>query len=543
MDPIPMLGLGVQSGFPSVTAQERLNCYLEPQKDGEKTRVVAYGTPGLELFVNLGDAAVRASLTFGTINYVIQGGTFKRVNNAGVATQLGLLGTSSGRADMACNGQQIILVDGTSTGYIYEIADDATVTLAVASPGVVGWTDHGLPVNAAVEFSTTGTLPTGLVAGTTYYIETVVDADSFNVSATPGGAQIDFTVSESGTHTGISVLTTITDSDYPGLETVAFLDSYFAGHVDGTGQYYISGIYDGMSWGALDFATAEASPDNLVAVVEVQGQLILFGELTTERHSNTGNVDFPFSRAGSAIQWGLVSSWAVADLNGSLCFLGRNQLGQVQVCMLQGYQVQVISTPDIDRILNDYASVSGATAYGHMQNGHPFFTLNVSSETWMFDLVSGAWSQLKSHNITRHRSEIGVPFINEILVTDYDNGKIYRLKDSVYTDNGEPIQMRIRGKHISNNREYLSLDRVEVDFEAGVGLSNGDGSNPQAMLRYSKDQGHTWSSERWRGIGKIGEYKKRAFWTRFGVSWDFVLEIAITDPVKRCITGVWGKFS
>jgi len=540
---VPMMGLGVQSGSPSVTAQERLNCYLEPQKDQEKSTVVAYGTPGLELFKDFGDAPIRASLTFSTTNYSIQGGTFQRLNNAGISTQLGTLSTSNGRAAMACNGQQIILVDGSSTGYIYEIADDKEVTLAVASPGVVGWTAHGLPVNAAVKFSTTGTLPAGLVAGTVYYVETVVDVDNFNVSATPGGAQINFTVSESGTHTGQSVLTTITDADYPGLKTVAFMDGYFAGHVDGTGRYYISSQYDGMTWDALDFATAEANPDNLIAVVPTNGQLALFGEFTTELHSNTGNVDFPFSRAGAAIEWGLVSAWCVSDISGNLCFLGRNQLGQVQVCVLRGYQVQVISSPDIDRILNDYTAVDGATAYSYMQNGHPFFVLNVGSETWMYDFISTSWSQLKSHGITRHRAEIGVPFINKILVSDYSNGRVYRLSDSAYTDNGEPIQMRIRSKHLNNMRDYMTLNRVEIDFESGVGLSSGNGSNPQAMLRYSKDQGHTWSAELWSDIGKIGEYKTRAYWVAFGTAWDFVLEVTITDPVKRVITGVYGDIS
>lgn len=62
------------------------------------------------------------------------------------------------------------------------------------------------------------------------------------------------------------------------------------------------------------------------------------------------------------------------------------------------------------------------------------------------------------------------------------------------------------------------------------------GANPQAMLQVSKNNGHTWSSERWRDIGKIGEYLARVVWRRIGLARDFLFKIRITDPVKVVIT-------
>lgn len=76
----------------------------------------------------------------------------------------------------------------------------ATVTISQASPGVVTWAAHGLPEGTPVVLTTTGTLPTGLTPGTTYYVKTPL-SDSFNLSATPGGAAINTTVAGSGTHT------------------------------------------------------------------------------------------------------------------------------------------------------------------------------------------------------------------------------------------------------------------------------------------------------------------------------------------------------
>lgn len=80
----------------------------------------------------------------------------------------------------------------------------ATVTLTLGSPGTVNWTAHGRSVHDPVKFTTTGALLTGLTAGTTYYvIASGMTADSFRVSATPGGSAINFTGTQSGVHTAI----------------------------------------------------------------------------------------------------------------------------------------------------------------------------------------------------------------------------------------------------------------------------------------------------------------------------------------------------
>lgn len=80
-------------------------------------------------------------------------------------------------------------------------ATSATVTVSIASPGVVTWAGHGLVNGNRVRFSTTGTLPTGLTAGTTYYVVGAA-AGTFQVAATPGGAAIATTGTQTGTHTG-----------------------------------------------------------------------------------------------------------------------------------------------------------------------------------------------------------------------------------------------------------------------------------------------------------------------------------------------------
>jgi hypothetical protein len=80
------------------------------------------------------------------------------------------------------------------------LAPVRTCTISQASPGVVTRASHGLIANQGLAFTTTGALPTGLTAGTTYFVKTVLDANTFTLSATAGGAAINTTSAGSGVH-------------------------------------------------------------------------------------------------------------------------------------------------------------------------------------------------------------------------------------------------------------------------------------------------------------------------------------------------------
>lgn len=81
----------------------------------------------------------------------------------------------------------------------------ATVTISIASPGVITWAGHDIEVDQPVRFTTSSALPTGITSGTVYYVKTVLSADTFTISATPGGATINTSGTQSGTHSGFDV--------------------------------------------------------------------------------------------------------------------------------------------------------------------------------------------------------------------------------------------------------------------------------------------------------------------------------------------------
>jgi hypothetical protein len=92
----------------------------------------------------------------------------------------------------------------------------------------------------------------------------------------------------------------------------------------------------------------------------------------------------------------------------------------------------------------------------------------------------------------------------------------------------------------ANNLRRTAQHSLQLDCESGAGLNDGQGSNPQAMLRWSDDGGHTWSREHWASLGAIGQYQQRVFWRRLGMTQklrDRVYEVSGTDPTKIVIMG------
>lgn len=539
INPVPLFGMGLGGKSRNVSDQLLTNLYREIQPEGEKSRVAIYPTPGLELFQSLGASPARGLWQKGDLLYAVVRDSLYSINNAAVVTNLGALSTSSGRVDMSDNGTQLIVVDG-SNGYIYNTsapppASIASITRVGTLATLTTATPHGLPDGSEIVVS--GASP-AQYNGT--FRVTVTGASTFTyVMASDPGAS----ASPVGSYT-VNAFTRITDADFPGADTVTFLGGYFIISKPDSGEFYLSALYNGLLWDALDFATAESNPDLLVRVFADGGQLMLFGDKTTESWGVSGAADFPLAAiGGAASEWGLAARWSLCKFDNSVMFLRKNRLGQVQVAKQSGYQSVAISTPELDFRMNSYAAVTDATAFSYMLDGHSFYQINfpTANESWLYDGLSNAWQKVQSGD-GRHRGELQANFLDSAYVTDYENGNLYRLSVDEYTDNGAPIAREMTCRHISTG-DWSIFEELWMEMEAGVGLSSGQGSDPQIVMQVSKDGGHTWSSELWAPLGKIGEYRKRAVWRRLGRSRDWLFRFRITDPVRTVFVNAWGRIS
>lgn len=333
---------------------------------------------------------------------------------------------------------------------------------------------------------------------------------------------------------GTDTFAEISDGDFPAnCKTATWLDQYFI--VEDGEQFAIS--EDGSAWDATDRGVPESNPDGIVRVIADHGQLVILGANTTEFWENTGATDFPFAPLkGATAEWGCAAVNSVVKANDTLTFLGKNSDGQVSVVRLKGYIPEVISTPDLDFIMNGYSVTSDATALAHKQGGHPFYVLNfpTADASWLYDALSNRWTQIKSADIGRQRNEIGIQYQNRTIVSDYSSGRLYTINPKTYSENGETLAVEmISGPIRAPDGERFSADCLRLDMQTGVGLATGQGSDPQVMLQVSRDGGNSWGSEIWTTAGKIGKYKTRVEWRRLGSSDQFAFRIRMTDPVSR----------
>jgi hypothetical protein len=277
--------------------------------------------------------------------------------------------------------------------------------------------------------------------------------------------------------------------------------------------------------------------------------LWVFGTDSVEVWYDSGAADFPLQRIQGAFnEIGCVSAYTIAKMDNGLFWLGTDARGQGIVYRANGYTGQRISTHAIEYAIAQYGNISDAIAYTYQQEGHAFYVLTFPSgnATWVYDVATQAWHERAGWNageFTRHRSNCQCNFGGNIIVGDYENGNIYTLDLDVYADNGG-VQKWLRSWRAlpsgQNNLKRTAHHSLQLNVESGTGLNNGQGSNPQAMLRWSDDGGHTWSNEHWSPTGKIGAYYQRVFWRRLGMTLklrDRVYEVSGTDPVKVAIMG------
>ena len=345
------------------------------------------------------------------------------------------------------------------------------------------------------------------------------------------------------------VFAQITDPDFAGAVTVGYIDGYFVFNQPNSQTIWVTQLLDGTSVDPLEFASAEGSPDNLVGLIVDHREVWLFGTNSVEVWYDAGNVNFPLERIQGAFnEIGCAAPYSIAKLDNGLFWLGSDARGNGIVYRANGYTGQRVSTHAIEFAIQSYASISDAFAYTYQQEGHAFYVLTfpTGNATWVYDVATGAWHERAAFyngQFSRHASSCQMSFNNEIVVGDCASGNLYAFDLDVYADNGGAQRWLRSWRAIpsgQNNLKRTAQHSLQLDCETGVGLNTGQGSDPQAMLRWSDDGGHTWSNEHWASMGAIGASGTRTFWRRLGMTdklRDRVYEVSGSDPVKVALIG------
>lgn len=338
--------------------------------------------------------------------------------------------------------------------------------------------------------------------------------------------------------TATDTFSQITDGDFYGGFSVAFMDGYFIVPRPGAQEYGISGINDGASWGALDFGTASVSPDNLVAVIASVSNAWMLGETSCEAHANSGAAEFPFERIpGAVIQTGCAAFATAKKFDNTVAFLGIDEQGRGVVWKIDGYNAKKISTQAIERKIAAVNSFAGSYAHVYHEQGHVFYCLQIPGldTTLVYDGTTGLWHERAYNNpengqFERHRMGSIFTFANKVWVGDRENGNLYTMSLDYYDDAGDPIVRKRILPALQDEKRIIPHSVLELDMEVGVGNENAE--NPQIMLRYSDDGGRTFSAELWRSVGARGEYDARVRWHRLGASRNRVYELTYSERTQ-----------
>jgi len=496
----PILGQAYVARSINAADNRMVNLFPEVIPNEGKEAGFLNRAPGLSLLTTVGIGPVRGLWTFNNVGYVVSGNELYRITTAYVPTLIGTV-AGTGPVSMADNGTQLFIA-ANGPSYIYN-----SVTLA-----------YGL----------------------------------------------------------------ITDPDFPGAVTVSYLDGYFVFNEPNSQKVWVTQLLDGTSIDPLDFASAEGNPDGLVSLLVNNREAWLFGSNSIEVWYDAGTPDFPLARIqGASNEIGCAAAFSVAKLDNSLFWLGQDARGRGIVYRNNGYTGVRASNHAIEWQIQQYGDISNAIAYTYQQDGHSFYVLTFPTvqKTWVYDVSTQSWHERAgwlNGDFVRYRPNCQMAFNNEVILGDYESGNLYAYDLDVYADNGQ-IQKWLRSWRPipsgQNNLRRTAQHSLQLDCETGVGLNgidpqdifidyllaengnileaeNGDniildyatvqGANPEVMLRWSDDGGHTWSNEHWASMGRIGQYGRRVFWRRLGMTLklrDRVYEVSGTDPVKIAIVG------
>lgn len=326
---------------------------------------------------------------------------------------------------------------------------------------------------------------------------------------------------------------------YP--QYVVFVDGYFAVNTD-VKQWYVSNLNDGTTWDILDFGSAEADPDPIVAPIVHNNQIFMLGSETTEGFQNIGGSGFPFQRSNLFLDKGCYSPFSLVSTNQRFFMIGGGVNEKAAVWSYEGGDYTKISTTAIDNVLNDYsdAVLTAAFALSWANRGQYFVSFTFPDRSFIYNSATGLWHEQKSGiankygdlEQTRWRVNSLVTAYGYTLVGDYVDGRIGIMDIDEYLEYDTNIIRVFSPQPLTNQGASFRISRVELTMESGVG--NGV-EEPLVSMAISEDL-KTFQYERSRKLGAIGKYGQRLIWRKLGRVPRFaIFKFRISDPIKPVV--------
>ena len=309
-----------------------------------------------------------------------------------------------------------------------------------------------------------------------------------------------------------ATLTAVADPQYPSTTVPgsAYLDATTyvmteAAAIQG------SDLNDPINWDVLNTITAQIEPDAGVAIAKQLVYVVVLKEWTTEVFYDAANpTGSPLGTVqGAKVSYGCVNGASVQSIDDILLWVSTTRSAQAQVIMMQGLKAEVVSTPPIERLIDN---VSFTTMYSWLikDEGHTFyvFTSVEANVTLVFDIRERAWFQWtdSSGNYFPICASSYRTAGQQHLVQHISNGKVYLVDREYYTDAGTGIPVNVYTPNwdagLDRNKQCTML-RVLADQQTGSTL-------------YVRTNDEDYAADKWTKFRPVDLGMKRPFLANLG---------------------------
>jgi hypothetical protein len=294
-------------------------------------------------------------------------------------------------------------------------------------------------------------------------------------------------------------------------------------------RYSWSAPGNALSHSALDFKSAESTPDVLVDLLAVNSDLWLFGVNGTEIHANVATSAVFERYDGATLEFGCTATHTAQKSGGKPTWLATNgRRGQGVVVQAQGQSAKVVSDRSTEERIAG-KNLGGAKAFTFALGKDEFYALNVPgvSVTLVYNSTTGQWNdcvelvngQYQQWRPWCHAFVYGRNYFGD------KNGRLYYADADTHTFAGDPL-CRVRvcpnmGQQQGRRAHYGSAQLVCERATGGV-----------AMLRWKDDPQDGWGGWRRASTGAKGKYRSEIRWNQLGSAEGLngrIFELRMTD--------------
>lgn len=246
------------------------------------------------------------------------------------------------------------------------------------------------------------------------------------------------------------------------LQSVDFLNQRFLG-VDQQRRFWRhSALADGTSWNDLDVYSSESSPDRIVGLKVLDGQVYVFNERTIEVFVDQPTETQVYQRT-VVIQRGCISGDSIVRIAGTLFFVGDDYIPY----RLDGYTPIPIGTKPIT---SDLSGTDSRKLFGFGWEDRGYLVYYITAQnghTWGYDVTNGKWHRRESYGLDRWRINTLTKFEQDWYAGDYSSGLMYKLEWGYVYEGCEIMPRKLRTGVLHNQGNFVRIHGFRLFAETG----------------------------------------------------------------------------